>query len=189
VKSEEWTVRSEKWKVKSGGVFVVLLLVALLISGCGRQVDMEAPPVIIYGRDVCSRCGMIIEDARFAAAYMTTDGEAHIFDDIGDMLVHQADEGDEVYAYWVHDYETEAWLRGETAHYVLTAEIHTPMGYGLLAFADSGRATAFALRNDGRLLTFTELGAETTMLTSTHSHHNHGGHGQDNHHHGGHSHP
>jgi copper chaperone NosL len=180
-RSGKWEVRSGKWTVKSGGVLVVFVMVALFVSGCGRQVDMEAPPEIVYGRDVCSRCGMIIEDARFAAAYMTTDGEARIFDDIGDMLVHQTDEGEEVYAYWVHDYETEAWLRGETAHYVLTSEIHTPMGYGLLAFADSGRATAFALRNHGHLLTFTELGAKTSMLTSSH------GHGS--HHHGGHSHP
>jgi hypothetical protein len=37
------------------------------------------------------------------------------------------------------------------------------------------------LMNHGRLLTFTELGAETTMLTSSH------GHGS--HQHGGHSHP
>jgi len=139
---------------------------------------MEAPPEIIYGRDVCDRCGMIIEDARFAAAYMTTGGDARIFDDIGDMLVHQADEKDEVYAYWVHDYETEAWLRAETAHFVLTNEIHTPMGYGLLAFADSGRATAVAVRNNGRLLTFPELGEETAMLTSTHMH----SHGHNHHH-------
>ena len=172
-------MNGQQWKKI---VFIVFMMVALLVSGCGRQVDMDAPPEIVYGRDVCDRCGMIIEDARFAAAYMTTDGEARIFDDIGDMLRHQADENEEVYVYWVHDYETEAWLRGESAHYVLTSEIHTPMGYGLLAFSDSGRATAFALMNHGRLLAFAELSGETSILTSAHDHHS-----QDDQHHGGHT--
>ncbi len=153
-------------------LFGALALLALLLIGCAK-VDMDAPPQIVYGRDTCARCGMIIEDARFAAAYMTADGQPRIFDDIGDMLVHQSEKGEAVHAFWVHDYETEAWLRGEEAIYVLTTDIHTPMGYGLVALAEEGRATAVALRHNGRVLAFSELQQETAMLKNDHSGHNH----------------
>jgi copper chaperone NosL len=153
---------------------VLALLLALLAAGC-NQVNMDAPPEIVYGRDICSRCGMIIEDARFAAAYMTTEGEPRIFDDIGDMLVHQLEKGEMVHVHWVHDYETEAWLRAEAAFFVQTTDIHTPMGYGLVALAEEGRATAVALRHNGRVFTFNEIQQETAMLKASHNH-NHSGH-------------
>lgn len=150
------------------------LLLGLLLSGCTR-VDLEAPPTIEYGRDVCARCGMIIDDARFAAGYIMPDGAQRIFDDIGDMLVHQADSGEAVHAYWVHDYESEAWVRAETATYVKSDDLHTPMGYGLVALQDAGQAAAIALRFNGTLLTFDELRQTTAMLTpgGDHSGHNH----------------
>lgn len=144
------------------------VVLTLLLGGCS-QVDLDAPPEIVYGRDVCARCGMIIEDARFASGYVTPDGESRIFDDIGDMLTYQAEKGETVHAYWVHDYQTEAWLRAEEAFFVLAADIHTPMGYGLLALAEEGQATAVALRNNGRVVTFAELVQETRMLSAAHN--------------------
>lgn len=154
-------------------ILSALALLVLLI-GC-TKVDLEKPPDIVYGRDICTRCGMIIEDERFAAAYVTPAGEARIFDDIGDMLVHQAEKGEAVHAYWVHDYETAEWLRAEDAFFVLTADIHTPMGYGLVALAEEGQATAVALRAQGTVMSFVELQQNATMLKSSHNHsgHNH----------------
>lgn len=153
-------------------LFVSLL--ALLLVGCGK-VDMDAPPEIVYGRDICTRCGMIIEDTPFAASYMTTSGEPRIFDDMGDMMVHQAETGEEVRAYWVRDYETGEWLRAEEAFFVQTSEIHTPMGYGLLALKEKGSATAVSLRTQGTVMSFSELQQNAAMLKSSHNHsgHNH----------------
>ncbi len=149
-----------------------LLLFMTLLGGCA-SVDKDAPPPINYGQDICTRCGMIIEAPRFAAGYLTESGESAIFDDIGDMLLHQAETGDTVYAYWVHDYETEAWLRAETVFFVLTSEIHTPMGYGVVALAEEGQATALALRSNGRVLTFAELQQETATLQVNHDDNGH----------------
>ncbi len=153
-------------------LFVTLLTVLLI--GCAK-VDMDAPPEIVYGRDICTRCGMIIEDTHFAASYMTTSGEPRIFDDIGDMLVHQAETGEEVHVYWVRDYETGEWLRAEESFFVQTSEIHTPMGYGLLAIKEKGGATAVALRHNGTIMSFAELKQNAGMLKSSHNHsgHNH----------------
>lgn len=154
--------------------WIVLLCAMLLLGGCAK-IDMEAPPEINYGQDVCTRCGMIIDDPRFASGYVTQTGESYIFDDIGDMLLYQTETGDAVYAYWVHDYQTEAWLRAEEAFFVLSSEIHSPMGYGLAALAEKGQATAVALRSQGRVLTFAELQQQTSTLKTVHtdSAHNH----------------
>ena len=52
-----------------------------------QQFNGEAqPPEIHYGEDVCDACGMLISEAKFAAASVDQDGTAHKFDDIGDLL-------------------------------------------------------------------------------------------------------
>ncbi len=73
---------------------------------------------------------MIISDPRFAAAYVTSAGDARLFDDIGDMLVYDQRMGEAVHAYWVHDLHSEAWARAETATFVTQSNLNTPMGWG-----------------------------------------------------------
>ena len=49
--------------------WVVMVLAALALAGCSpRQAGEPQPPEIVYGRDVCDRCGMIMDEPRFAAA-------------------------------------------------------------------------------------------------------------------------
>ena len=168
----QFTVKSGRWPVAGGRWIVVWLLALVMLGGCAK-VDLDAPPEIVYGRDICTRCGMIIEDARFAAGYLTTDGEPRIFDDIGGMLRYEAEQPEAIHARWVHDYETEEWLRAEEAFFVLAPDIHTPMGFGVVALAEEGRATAVALRHSGKLLTFTELQQQSAMLKANHMGHSH----------------
>lgn len=172
--SLQFTVKRGRWPVAGGWWVAVWLLAVAMLGGCAK-VDMDAPPEIVYGRDICTRCGMIIEDTPFAASYMTRSGEPRIFDDIGDMMVHQAETREEVHAYWVRDYETGEWLRAEEAFFVQTSEIHTPMGYGLLALKEKGSATAVSLRTQGTVMSFSELQQNAAMLKSSHTHsgHNH----------------
>jgi copper chaperone NosL len=170
--SMQFTGKGGRWPVAGGWWVVVSLFVLAVLGGCAK-VDMDAPPEIVYGRDICSRCGMIIEDARFAAGYLTEDGEPRIFDDIGGMLRHEVEQPEAIHARWVHDYETEAWLRAEEAFFVLAPEIHTPMGFGVVALADEGRATAVALRHNGKVLTYAELQGQSTMLKANHTGHSH----------------
>jgi copper chaperone NosL len=172
VNSLQFTVKSGRWLVAGGRWIVVWLLALVMLGGCAK-VDLDAPPEIVYGRDICTRCGMIIEDARFAAGYLTTDGEPRIFDDIGGMLRYEAEQPEAIHARWVHDYETEEWLRAEEAFFVLAPDIHTPMGFGVVALAEEGRATAVALRHSGTLLTFDELQQQSAMLKANHMGHSH----------------
>lgn len=129
------------------------LLVALLAAACGTSDGAAGPPDINYGRDVCVGCSMVISEARFAAAYRLGDGTEKKFDDLGGLLIH-GHETDELAAatVWVHDYQTEEWVDAPLAHYVPTRSEYTPMGYGIFAFSEMGRASEFAAGVDGEVI-------------------------------------
>jgi len=137
-------------------LFVIILLLAL--TACGTDTNAEPePPTIHYGEDVCEFCGMIISEEGFAAAYVTSDGHGHTFDDIGDMVKAHLEMQEEATAFFVHDYESKDWIRAETAYFVLSDSLTTPMLSGLAAFVSIEQANAFAAEVGGKTLTFEEL--------------------------------
>ena len=71
-----------------GKLILFFLILSVAAVACGGAADdgVIEPPEIRYGEDICEVCGMIISEARFAAACVTTDGEGHPFDGIGEML-------------------------------------------------------------------------------------------------------
>ena len=147
-----------------------LLVVLLLLGACQSQPDLSQPPEIVYGEDVCTECGMIISEARFASAYYTQDGEARIFDDIGEMLTHHAENQEDVAQLWVHDYETEEWIVAEEAFYVSGEELHTPMGFGVVAFSDQAQAQNFAEQSQAMVMTLDGLMDKYMQGGETHEH-------------------
>ncbi|MCA9973038.1 MAG: nitrous oxide reductase accessory protein NosL [Anaerolineales bacterium] len=134
------------------GLTGLLLLVGLLLVGCGARVDVSQPPEIVYGQDVCSRCSMIISEENMAAAYWTADGEARRFDDIGGMLVYQQAQQEEVASWWVHDLHSAAWLRAEEAYFVMSSGRATPMGSGIVALAEETAAESLAAETAGAMV-------------------------------------
>lgn len=141
-------------------LFVSVLL--LLATGCGGGAQLDASPEIRYGQDECDQCRMIINEPRFAAAYVTADGQTRRFDDVGGMLIYDEAHDEEVAIFWIHDYDTGEWVKASDAYFVWAdAEaLHTPMGYGIVAFADRARAEALAAETQGTVLTFSELRAQ-----------------------------
>ena len=156
----------------------LLFILLLAVTACGGTASAApALPEIHYGSDICELCGMIISDAHYAAGYLTADGEDHIFDDIGNMVVSHLQKQAEVKAFFVHDYESQRWIRAETAHYVLSPKLLTPMLHGLAAFETPEKAEALAAELDGKLLTFAELLAhyktKVAAVPEEHSQHQH----------------
>ncbi len=135
----------------------ILLALLVVLGACQAQPDLSQPPEIVYGEDMCTECGMIISEPRFAAAYYTQDGEARGFDDIGGMLTHHAEHQEKVAQFWVHDYETEEWIVAEEAFYVSGEELHTPMGFGVVAFSDQERAESFAAQSQVMFMSFDSI--------------------------------
>jgi copper chaperone NosL len=124
---------------------------ALLAACGGEAASGPQPPQINYGYDICAHCGMVISDARFAAATSLENGEARKFDNVGDMIAYHAEHvALRVTTWWAHDYASERWINALTAHYVL---IESGQTCGLLqkdvvAFDDTDTAQTYASKND-----------------------------------------
>lgn len=123
--------------VAAGGV-----VVGMSLRGTPPQVS--AYPTIRYGEEMCTYCGMSIDDARFASAWRASGPERH-FDDIGCMVSasHRDQPAGDV-QFYVHDYQTEAWLDATAATFVVSRSIKTPMAYGVAAVARPEEVQAFA---------------------------------------------
>lgn len=140
-------------------LYLILMIVGLVaaLAACGGGASPDEPPEILYGQDVCDECNMIINEPRHAAAYVTAEGEARRFDDIGDMLAYNQRNQEDVHQFWVHDYNTEAWVKADEAFFVVSSGQPTPMGWGILAFADQASADAFIAGGAGQVVTWAEL--------------------------------
>lgn len=150
-----------------------LLLLTIIASACG-QAEANGPPEINYGRDICTGCGMSVDDPRFATAYRPEAGTDKVFDDLGGMIIYARQSGElESSAAWVHDFETEEWIVADEAFYVPTGDVATPMGHGILAFSTRARADAFATGVGGEVITWDaviELPVEDGLLGDHHDH-------------------
>jgi nitrous oxide reductase accessory protein NosL len=117
-----------------------------------------APPEINYGHDFCDECNMIIGYDKFAAATILANGDARKFDEVSNMLFYHLKHPDEqVRAWFVHDYASKVWIRGETAFYVQSAAIITPMNDGIVAFEKEAKAQEVAAAKNGEVFTFEEI--------------------------------
>jgi copper chaperone NosL len=101
---------------------------------------------------------MTISDFHYAAEIVEK-GKAQKFDDIGCMLAYaQANKiNPENAHFWAMDFDSQSWIRGEEAHYIISREIHTPMGYGIIAFKNPIRAKEFADKTKGEVKQFKSL--------------------------------
>jgi copper chaperone NosL len=136
------------------------VLMLFLITACSNTTNAEPPPPTIhYGEDVCEFCNMIISEERYASGYITSDGQQHIFDDIGDMFQAQSANNHQVMAFFVHNYDDNHWIRAEKATFVQSKGIRTPMASGIVAFESPDKATTFAVEMKGHIMNFTEVSA------------------------------
>ena len=137
--------------------FILAMLLLILLAACGGSQDLETPPDIRYGEDVCEECSMIINEPRHAASYVLTDGTVRRFDDIGEMLAYDSKHHEAVHVYWVHDFNSEEWIMADKASFVLHNEAKTPMGWGLLAFGEESSAAAYMAEVGGAETAWADL--------------------------------
>jgi nitrous oxide reductase accessory protein NosL len=129
----------------------------LVPAGCG-DTPAIAPPEILFGQDVCDVCGMIISDDRYAAGLVVGAEDAYetrSFDEIGCLLMFEDEHADEtVAARYVHDFRSRSWRDAETATYLHSGHLHTPMAFGVAALATEADARTLAGEFPGDVLDF-----------------------------------
>ncbi|MGO8738277.1 nitrous oxide reductase accessory protein NosL [Rhodoblastus sp.] len=111
---------------------IAFLVVAL--AACQKD---KGPVEIIYGRDTCEMCGMIISEPRYAAEVrVVSDNKTHKFDDVGDAVNWLELQGVGLLGakeIWVMDSEDgKTWLDARHAFY---RRGRSPMNYNFAAVA------------------------------------------------------
>jgi copper chaperone NosL len=130
----------------------VLVMAGFLLSACASG-EVGGPPEINYGRDICIECGMIVDDPRLAAAFHLDDGTEKVFDDLGGLIVNGRESGELSEAdVWVSDFDNEVLIEANSAYFVPTLGVVSPMGHGILAFSDLSRAEATATDLGGEVI-------------------------------------
>ena len=126
--------------------FAICLSLILLIIGCQSS---DSPVPINREVDMCEHCRMTISDFRYAAEIIEK-RRTHKFDDIGCMLAYAQSKNISPgnARIWVMDFDNSTWIRGDEAYFVTSPEIHTPMGYGIIAFKDPIKAKEVADKNE-----------------------------------------
>ena len=88
------------------------------------------------------------------------DGERFValYDDIGDLLEYEEENpGLAIERRWVHDHATHEWIDAETAYFVVSDTLRTPMMSGMAAFADRASAEEMLEKHAGEIVEFENL--------------------------------
>jgi copper chaperone NosL len=101
---------------------------------------------------------MAISQKQFAAEVLDAEENVHKFDDIACMLRFLKQREMKAAAVFVADYQTREWVKANSAFFLRTDQVATPMGGGLLAFSDAARADAAARSFGSRVLRPDEAG-------------------------------
>lgn len=135
--------------------YSILLLLASL-TACTPQ-----PEAIDYGADACTYCQMTIVDRQHGAEIVTSKGRVYKFDAIECMVYYlKQTDADAVALRLVNDFEHPGTLIPvESATFLISRAIPSPMGAFLSAFGDATTAAETHKKREGRLYSWNELNA------------------------------
>lgn len=128
---------------------------ALLLLALACQADLK--PQALEAHDACASCRMAISQPQYAAQAVDKDGNAYKFDDIGCLLRYLRDHALPHRRLYVMDYVNRQWLEAESAVFVKSEAIMSPMNGGLAAFRDQSAAQQFLRNGSGQMISFAEL--------------------------------
>lgn len=116
-------------------------------------------PVAIVPEDMCSYCKMAISEKQYAAELIDSEGQPSKFDDIACMLnfVEKRSVSVSASSFFVMDFDQRQWIKADSAYYVRSSQLMTPMNGGIIAFKDQSKAQEAAGKFHGKLLRFKEL--------------------------------
>jgi copper chaperone NosL len=126
-------------------IYITTLIVSLaLLSACEPE-----PQPIQYGGDQCEYCRMMITDPEFGSQVLNKQGRSFKFDSVECMAAFDLtfDDPDNIHSRWVPDFlDRDTWLNAESAFYLHSETLRSPMGLYLSAYEN--RASAEQMRDE-----------------------------------------
>ena len=150
----EWK-SSKKLKVVSMPVAVMLCSV-IFLSACTVE-----PQPIRYGKDNCDFCKMTIVDQKYGAEILTKKGKAYKFDDTNCIVKYMASgeiSNDNIQGtYFIDINKAGNLLLAETAVFLRSEKLHSPMAGNVATFENLLQAEAKQKELEGTILKWAEL--------------------------------
>lgn len=132
-----------------------LLILCMLIVLLACTVE---PKPIDFGTDPCDECKMTIVDQRFAAEAVTNKGKVYKFDAIECLIAFLKDKKEEDFKFLlVSDFLAKKLIPAQSAYYVISASISSPMGGGMLAYQNQQDALNFQKDYMAEVFTWAEF--------------------------------
>lgn len=123
--------RQISWfKVVAPALLLALIAGVVLVVRGSQQLPGEVQP-IIWHRQPCAHCQMLIGEPAYAAQLITAEGDVLAFDDPGCALRYLDERRPTVHRMWFHHGTEDRWLTSEEVAF--TTGGSTPMGFGLVA--------------------------------------------------------
>jgi copper chaperone NosL len=120
------------------------------LTGCGG-----APRELVAGLDACEYCRMTISDTRFGGQVISATGKVHTFDAIECLASYVLEANDQrgMPRIRVADFESARLILVDSAVFLESSSIASPMGRSLVAFAAADSSDLVA-RYGGRRTTW-----------------------------------
>lgn len=118
-----------------------------------------APEKINFGQEACHFCKMTIVDQQYASQYITKKGKQFKFDSVECMLQDlEAKNTYEMSLFLVADFGNPgSMIVAQSAIYVISEEIKSPMGAFLSAFSSDSLVKETLQNSGGDLFTWTSI--------------------------------
>jgi copper chaperone NosL len=134
--------------------YLLCFMAIVLISACAPKSEP-----ISYGENDCSYCRMTIVDKIHGAELVTSKGKVYKYDAVECMVMalKEMDETDMAMILVNHLEEPEALIDANTATFLISKELPSPMGGFLTAFASRKAAEDALTEYGGELHSWEEL--------------------------------
>ena len=142
--------------MKRGASLFLIFILSLGFASCARKSGSEALPIML-GKEPCAECHMIIADQRFAGEAMDQTGEVYKFDDIGCLKIFTARSPENFKKIWVFDFYSSKATLTESAFFMVSDKLLSPMGYRIAAFMNESEVREAKLEMNGQLFGWDEL--------------------------------
>ncbi|HMQ69703.1 MAG TPA: nitrous oxide reductase accessory protein NosL [Ignavibacteria bacterium] len=132
------------------------IIVLVLLSSCSKEISQ-----IEYGKDQCEFCKMIITDQKYGALIFTKKGKSIKFDAAECMLNFEKENNidpEDIDEYFIINFTEPGVITDATsATYLISPELHSPMGENISAFKNKTDAEKYQKDYDGELLDWDDL--------------------------------
>lgn len=129
-----------------------VIIAMLLLAGCNPKAEK-----IAVGKDNCAECKMTIMDPKFGGEIVTKKGKVYKFDDahcVATFMERRAVEMSEIHQTLFTDYNNDnEFIKVNSAEFVVSSELKTPMGGNAAAFKNETEANKKAEEIEGSKVT------------------------------------